>query len=77
MLDLADKIIYVDTFLEKRKIRIITRYIKQKLKLEKCNYKPTLEMLKNMYKWTNDFEKNRKEFEEKLKEYNDKLIILN
>lgn len=34
-------------------------------------------MLKMMYKWTSDFEKNKPEFEEKLKMYNHKLIIAN
>lgn len=34
-------------------------------------------MLKMMYKWTNDFEKNKLKFEEKLKVYKYKLIIVN
>ncbi len=74
---LADKIIYLDIPLWKRKVRIIKRYIKQKIKIEKCNYSSNLEMLKMMYKWTSDFEKNKPEFEEKLKKYNHKLIIAN
>ena len=53
--DLADKIIFLDTPLYKRKFRIITRFIKQKIGLEKSNYKPNFEMLKYMFNWTNDF----------------------
>ena len=49
----------LDTPLYKRKFRIITRFIKQKMGLEKSNYKPNFEMLKYMFKRTNDFEKNR------------------
>ncbi len=77
LLDYADKIVFIDTPLKIRKRRIITRFIKQKLGIEKSNYKPTLHMLKLMFKWTNDFENKREEFESKLIKYKDKLIILN
>ena len=33
-------------------------------------------MLKLMYKWTNDYENNRHEFEEMLSQYEDKLVII-
>ena len=33
-------------------------------------------MFKLMFKWTSDFEKNKKDFENEIKKYNDKLIIL-
>jgi len=74
LLDMADKIIYLDIPLRTRKIRIFKRFIKQKLGLEKCNYKPTIEMLKLMYKWTNDYEKQKEERESQLNKYFDKLI---
>ena len=45
--------------------------------LEKCGYKPNREMLKKMYKWTDDFEKNKVQFEENINKYKDKLIISN
>lgn len=77
LLDRADEIVYIDIPLKERKKRIIKRYIKQKLKIEKTNYKPTLKMLQNMYKWTDDYEKNKGEFEQKLSNYKDKLIITN
>lgn len=72
--DLADKIIFLDTHLYKRKFRIITRFIKQKIGVEKSNYKPIFEMLKCMFKWTNDFEKKRKAHEDRLMNYKNKLI---
>lgn len=77
LLDLADEVIYLDIPLRIRKIRILSRFIKQKLGIEKCNYKPTLKMLKSMYKWTKEYEKQRADFELQLKQYSDKLIILN
>ncbi|MCU6792569.1 hypothetical protein OB236_10575 [Paenibacillus sp. WQ 127069] len=73
---MADTIIFLDTPLWKRKIRILTRFLKQKLGIEKCHYTPDIIMLKMMYKWTRDFEQNRGSFEAKLKLYNDKLIRL-
>lgn len=56
LLDIADLIIYIDIPLGIRKRRILNRFIKQKLGIEKCNYKPTFEMLKMMYVWTRNFE---------------------
>lgn len=76
LLDFSDKIILVDTPLYKRKIRIFTRYIKQKLHKEKCNYIPNKELLKQMYKWTNDFEHNREKLNNTLQKYIDKVEII-
>lgn len=72
--DLADKIIFLDTPLYIRKYRIVSRFIKQKIGYEKSNYKPSYDMLKHMFIWTNEFEKNRKVHEDRLMNYKDKLI---
>lgn len=72
--DLADKIIFLDTPLYIRIYRIIFRFIKQKIGYEKSNYKPTYDMLKHMFKWTNDFERNRNFHKNRLIEYKKKLI---
>ena len=76
LLEIAEKIIYLDIPKNIRNKRILTRYIKQKIGIEKSNYKPNLEMLKMMYKWSNEFEKNRDEFENKLNKYVDKLEVI-
>lgn len=76
LLEMADNIIYVDTPLIIRKKRILTRYIKQKLGIEKCGYKPSYKMLKNMYTWTKEFESKRKDFEDILKKYQEKVIVV-
>lgn len=72
--DYADKIIFLDTALSVRKYRIISRFIKQKLGVEKSHYKPDFNMLKYMFIWTNDFERDRQMHEERLQKYKDKLI---
>lgn len=74
LFDMAETIIFLDTPLIIRKLRIITRFIKQKLGVEKCNYKPTFEMFSLMFKWTNDFEKNRSKYEDMLLLHKHKLI---
>ena len=76
LLEIAEKIIYLDIPKNIRNKRILTRYIKQKIGIEKSNYKPNLEMLKMMFKWSNEFEKNRDEFENKLNKYVDKLEVI-
>lgn len=76
LFEMADKIIFLDTALWKRKYRILLRYFKQQFKIEKSHYKSDFKMLKSMYKWTNDFENNRTEFEKMLNQYKDKLIVV-
>jgi len=76
LLDMADLIIYIDISVIIRKRRIIWRFIKQKLRIEKCNYKSTLKLLRQMYLWTDEFEKNKLHFENRLAKYNKKLIRL-
>ncbi|MEC0240128.1 hypothetical protein P4H66_09730 [Paenibacillus dokdonensis] len=72
--EMADTIIFLDTPLWKRRLRIVTRYLKQQLRLEKAHYKSDFRMLKMMFKWTDDFERNRGCFEAKINLYKDKVI---
>ncbi len=74
LFEMADTILFLDTPLWKRRIRILTRFLKQNLGIEKCNYTPDIKMLKMMYKWTRDFEDNRSDFEARLQPYNGKVI---
>lgn len=76
LLNMADTIVFLDPPLWKRKLRIFTRFMKQKVGIEKCHYRPNLHMLKMMYKWTNEFEENRSAFEVELKKYELKVIRL-
>lgn len=76
LFEMADTIIFLDTPLWKRRFRILFRFLKQNLGIEKCQYKPDIAMLKMMYKWTMDFERNKGDFEDRLQLYQHKLIIL-
>jgi len=67
-------VIYLNPPLAVRSLRILTRFLKQKLGLESSLYRPCLKMLGMMFKWTFDFEKNRRSFHSFLQSFRHKLI---
>lgn len=73
---MADSIIFLDMPIKLRKRRMITRFIKQQLKIEPCQYTSDLKLLKRMFKGTRDFEKKKPEYERFLTQFNDKVIHL-
>lgn len=56
----ADQIIFLDIPVKKRIWRIIRRYIRQLLKIEKVNYKPTFTIFRKMFQWNTYFEEHMK-----------------
>ncbi|MDO3412492.1 hypothetical protein QWJ34_22195 [Saccharibacillus sp. CPCC 101409] len=70
----ADAIIFLDPPLWKRRMRIVSRWIKQRTGREECAYKPDLSILKLMFRWTRDFERDRPRFEAKLDSYGAKVL---
>jgi len=76
LLDMADTVIFLDPPLMVKKLRVLKRFIKQQLGMEKCHYKSDFKMLKLMFKWTARFEKDRKNFETMLQQYQTKLLKL-
>ena len=76
LFDMADAIIWLDPPLNKRRYRIFRRHVKQILGLEACAYKPDFQMLINMYKWTEDFERKRPVLQEYLKPHRRKVITV-
>lgn len=76
LLDMADVIIWMDPPLWKRKYRILSRHVKQVIGVEECAYVPDFEMLRNMYKWTKQFEGKRDELDRILQPYLEKLIVV-
>ncbi|WP_242705552.1 DNA topology modulation protein FlaR [Pontibacillus sp. ALD_SL1] len=52
----ADVILFLDLPYYLRRNRILSRFLKQKLKLEEVHYKPTLRILRNMLNWNKTFE---------------------
>ncbi|MFC5605059.1 hypothetical protein [Sporosarcina koreensis] len=76
LLDMADIIIWLDPPLWKRKFRILSRHVKQVIGMEECAYVPDFQMLRNMYKWTKQFEGEREGLDGILQPYLDKLIVV-
>jgi adenylate kinase family enzyme len=72
----ADKIILLETPSVLRKFRIIRRYIRQKLNLEKCSYKPSLKMLRHMFRWSRNYQNGKDGVRERVLSYGQKVTIL-
>jgi adenylate kinase family enzyme len=65
----ADYIFLLDTKPVIRKLRIVTRWIKQRLGLEKCIYRPDLRMLLCMLRWSRDYDTGKDNLKERLQVY--------
>lgn len=75
-LDGADLIVLLEISKWNRKYRIIKRWIKQRLGIEKCIYKPRFEMLKKMLKWSKDYDTGRDNLNERIASYKDKVVTI-
>ncbi len=74
----ADLIIFLDTKYSVRTYRIIKRFLKQKLRLEKSNYKSTLKIFYKMFRWNRYFEDvGRVNFFNKYALHKDKIEVVN
>ncbi|MDL4840236.1 EutP/PduV family microcompartment system protein [Aquibacillus rhizosphaerae] len=74
----ADLIIFLDTNYSIRTYRIIIRFLKQQLRLEISNYKPTFKIFMKMFKWNRYFEEVGKvSFFNKYSKHNDKILVSN
>jgi adenylate kinase family enzyme len=72
----ADVILFLKPHSSIRNYRIVKRFIRQKLRIEKSNYKPTLKIFFKMFRWNKQFEERTPSILKKLDIYNEKLTIL-
>ena len=72
----ANTIVLLDTSSNIRNYRIVIRWIKQRLGIEKCIYKPRFKMLVSMFKWSKDYDTGKDNLKERLSPYQEKVIIL-
>ena len=72
----ADLIIHLDTKSHLRKIRILKRYLKQKMGLESCLYTPNLRILKFLWTASRNYDLGRDNLKKRLKNYSEKLLII-
>ena len=68
---MADTVILLDIPIYILRKRIILRWIKQNLDIEKCKYKPNFGMLKNMFRWAKNYDA-----ESYIAPYHDKTVII-
>lgn len=72
----ADKIILLETNKYIRNYRIVKRFMRQKLGIEKCSYDPNFKMLKLMLQWSKDYDSGKDKLKSKISNYEEKVIIL-
>ncbi|MCB2291551.1 hypothetical protein LGK97_17655 [Clostridium sp. CS001] len=75
-MEAADIIIHLKPGIFVRKIRVITRFLKQKLGLEDSLYTPSIHMLKFMFKTLNNYETGKDDLEARLNQYSSKVVVL-
>lgn len=72
----ADEIIILDIPLIIRIYRIFSRWIKQRLNIEKCIYKPNLTMLKSMFRWLTNYETGKDGTKSRVDLFSSKVLCL-
>lgn len=73
---LADTVILLEISLIVRQKRILLRWIKQNLDIEKCIYKPSINMLKAMFQWAKNYDTNADGTKGRVSFFQNKTIIL-
>jgi len=72
----ADTIILLEISTRMRNYRIIKRWIKQRLGIEKCSYNQRYEMLKSMLQWSKDYDSGKDKLKQRIYPYKEKVITL-
>ncbi|MGN8842873.1 MULTISPECIES: AAA family ATPase [unclassified Bacillus (in: firmicutes)] len=73
----ADTIIFLDTNYYIRTYRIMKRFIKQKVGIEKAHYQPSFKIFFKMFQWNKHFEEvGKPDFFKKYQEYQGKVFVV-
>jgi adenylate kinase family enzyme len=72
----ADLIILLEIPLRIRRKRILFRWIKQNLRIEKCIYKPRLDVLKSMFRWAKNYDTDADGTKARVAPFYNKTIVL-
>ena len=72
----ADRILVLDLPYRVRAYRILKRHIRQVLGVERANYKPSLEMVRLMFKWARNFDTGADGVKERIAPFADKTVTL-
>lgn len=72
----ADEILLLEPSPAVRRARIVRRWVRQNLRLERCGYRPTLSMLKAMFRWSRDYEAGRDTLKQRLAPFWGKVTVV-
>ena len=73
---MTDTIILLEISSKLRNYRIVKRWIKQRLGIEKSIYNPRYEMLKCMLQWSKDYDEGKENLKDRIFPYKEKVITL-
>jgi adenylate kinase family enzyme len=76
-LKVADTIVFLKVPARIRNYRIIKRWVKQRIGIEKCIYNPNFNMLKCMLQWSKDYDLGIDKLKERISPYQEKVVVLN
>lgn len=72
----ADTVILLEIPLMIRKKRILIRWVKQNLGIEKCIYRPRFNMLKSMFCWARSYDTGEDGTKKRISQFENKTIVL-
>lgn len=72
----ADQVVLLQPPAAVRDLRILRRWVRQRLGKEACGYRPSAKMLKRMFQWRRDYDSGRDDIKKRLEPFKEKLIIL-
>lgn len=72
----AEQIVVLELPFRTRCRRIFTRHIRQTLGLEACGYRPSLRMVRDMFRWTRNFDTGADGVKARIAPYREKTVAL-
>lgn len=72
----ADQIVLLKIPYAIRKKRILLRWIKQNLGMEKCIYRPNREVLKAMFRWAKNYDRGTDGTKQRVAQFEEKVVVL-
>ena len=72
----ADSVVLLDVSPILRRKRVVTRWLRQRLGLETCSYRPSISMLRDMFLWSRNYETGADGTRARAEQFSQKLTIL-
>lgn len=72
----ADELVLLEPPLFLRRFRILRRWLRQRRGLEACSYRPNAAMLRDMYRWTQDYKTGADDLRQRIAPLREKTVVL-